>query len=96
MQNIKVPIGDIVMNFIWKRVKSLWKTFSRVFRKSGEGVFISKENAERRLDACRKCDLYNQKTGMCDICGCVMSVKVKFKAARCALEDEGGESRWPN
>lgn len=83
------------MNFIWKRVRNLWKTFSRVFRKSGEGVFISPQDAERRLEACRKCDLLSTKTGMCDVCGCIMSVKVKFRAAKCALEDEGKEGKWP-
>lgn len=83
------------MNFITKRIKSLWKTLSRVFRKRKSGVFSNDDMAAKRLEACRACEFFRE-SGMCDICGCIMSVKVKFKAAKCALEDEGKEGKWPN
>jgi len=85
-----------LVNFvIIRRVKSLFRTFTRVILRSRRGVFSSTKMAEARIEACRKCDLFNEESGMCDVCGCIMTAKVKFKAARCALEDEGKESRWP-
>ena len=86
---------DFFKKVIWKRVKSLFVTFVRVALGIRSGVAVDKGIAEKRLEACGKCDLFNEESGMCDICGCIMSVKVKFKAAKCALEDEGKESRWP-
>jgi hypothetical protein len=81
---------------IWRRVKNLWSTFSRVFSQRKSGVFVDAKTAEKRLDACKSCDEYGQKSGMCSICGCVMSAKVKFRAAKCSYEDQGKKSRWPS
>jgi hypothetical protein len=86
---------DFFNRVVWRRIKSLSKTFGRVFIKSKSGVFSSGDMQKSRMKACRECPFFNEKSGMCDICGCIMVAKVKFKAARCGLEDEGKKSRWP-
>ena len=86
---------SFINKLIIRRVNSLYKTFLRVILHINDGVFLSEKLASKRLEACKKCSLFNKRSGMCDVCGCVMLVKVRFKAAKCALEDEGGESKWP-
>jgi hypothetical protein len=73
---------------IRKRVVSLTKfciDALRLFRKD-KSVFIAEGEAIRRRAICGACEHF--RAGMCDVCGCVMSVKVKFSAAKCPLEDK--------
>ena len=40
---------------------------------------------EDRLSNCRGCDEYRSKTKFCNICGCYMPIKAKFKGAYCPI-----------
>jgi uncharacterized paraquat-inducible protein A len=37
-----------------------------------------KAEAKRRMDICRGCEYFNDKIGICEICGCIMKVKTKM------------------
>lgn len=80
---------------IIRRMKSLWVTFSDVFRvaKKERKVFADKEEQQRRLEICKSCELF-LPCGMCDVCGCFMQGKVKFHAAKCPLEERGERRKW--
>jgi hypothetical protein len=53
-------------------------------------VFVCREEADRRLAICRGCERFS--SGMCAECGCVMTAKVRFHAAKCPLK--GKERKW--
>jgi len=54
---------------------------------SGGGVMALKYRIARRLEICRNCDRL-EEDGTCGICTCYMTIKTKFKAAKCP------EGRW--
>ena len=46
---------------------------------------VSKEVAKKRLDHCKDCTFLIKKINRCKKCGCFMSLKVKFKGAKCPI-----------
>lgn len=47
-----------------------------------------KEESNRRMSICKACQYYNPTLGICNICGCIMKVKVKMHFEL----DENGKS----
>lgn len=47
--------------------------------------YVSKEEAESRLDICRGCPRLIKNTQQCKECGCFMNLKTKLKLAECPL-----------
>lgn len=43
------------------------------------------EIAESRLEICRSCEFYRQKTNQCKKCGCFMKLKTQLEHARCPI-----------
>ena len=43
------------------------------------------EVAAERLEICKGCEFFRQKTQTCQKCGCFMKLKVKLKAAVCPI-----------
>jgi hypothetical protein len=82
---------------IWRRAKNLWLTFKdvAVFWKKKKKVFASADVVRARMEACKSCEHFDSAR-QCEICGCFMDAKARFYAARCALVDEGKESKWPS
>jgi hypothetical protein len=80
---------------IIRRIKSLFGTSKDVLQtaKKERRVFADKEEQERRLGICRSCELF-LPNGMCDVCGCFMTAKTKFHAAKCPLEERGERRKW--
>ena len=37
-----------------------------------------KQEANRRMRICNKCEHYNKMLGICEVCGCFMNVKTKM------------------
>ena len=40
-------------------------------------------NSEQKMEICRKCEHYIEKSGRCDICKCYMSMKTRFNVFNC-------------
>jgi hypothetical protein len=38
-----------------------------------------KKEADKRMKICEECKHFNKSIGNCEICGCIMAVKVKLK-----------------
>lgn len=49
---------------------------------------VTEEEAQRRLEICKKCPNLIQLTTQCTKCGCYMPAKTKLEAAKCP------ESKW--
>jgi len=83
-----------INHVVVRRAKNLAKTFFDVssFAAKNRKVICSSKLERERLSICETCERYGN--GMCDVCGCVMKVKVKFVAAKCPLADEGQEPKW--
>ncbi len=47
--------------------------------------YLSKEDADARLDICKACPELIQITTTCKKCGCFMAAKVKLAKASCPL-----------
>ena len=43
------------------------------------------EISESRLEICRGCEFYRQKSNQCKKCGCFMKLKTKLEEARCPI-----------
>lgn len=43
------------------------------------------EIAEARLEVCKSCEFYRERTNQCKKCGCFMKLKTKLENARCPL-----------
>ena len=43
------------------------------------------EISEARLEVCRSCEFYRERTNQCKKCGCFMKLKTKLENARCPL-----------
>lgn len=43
------------------------------------------EIAEYRLNICKSCEFYRERTNQCKKCGCFMKLKTKLENARCPL-----------
>jgi len=50
---------------------------------NGEGVSLTEEQANARLDICKQCEFYVNER--CSKCGCYMAVKTHLKAASCPV-----------
>lgn len=72
------------VRLIPKRIIELVKTGTDVVTTatSGGGIFLPQNEASRRLEVCRACELYD-KDGTCGVCTCYVSTKTKFRAAKC-------------
>lgn len=46
---------------------------------------VSDEVAEQRLEICKKCPHLLQLTTQCKKCGCFMTAKSKYEAAKCPI-----------
>lgn len=47
--------------------------------------YVTKEEAEARLEICRACPRFVKNTQQCKECGCFMNLKTKLKLAECPL-----------
>lgn len=52
---------------------------------AGNGLRISDEEANRRLNICSNCEYFDQIQKRCKKCGCFMAVKTYLKAEKCPL-----------
>ncbi len=46
---------------------------------------VDSATAKKRLDVCKGCPRYRKKTGTCNICNCIMKLKVKISKSSCPL-----------
>jgi hypothetical protein len=46
---------------------------------------VEQEVADRRLDICRSCPELVKITQQCKKCGCFMTAKTKYEAAKCPI-----------
>jgi hypothetical protein len=46
---------------------------------------VPKSIQEKRLDFCKECKFFKDKTNQCSICNCVMPLKVKLKDSWCPV-----------
>lgn len=53
--------------------------------------YAEKAEADKRYDICKKCPELINATKQCKKCGCIMSLKVKLKNARCPIGKWGAE-----
>lgn len=51
---------------------------------NNNNVYVSKEEAQRRLAICNNCIHFLKLTNQCALCGCDMRNKVNYKQAECA------------
>ena len=49
-----------------------------------KSILVPKNEQNRRLDSCKKCDHY--KLGFCKKCGCYMPLKTKLSKATCPID----------
>lgn len=49
-------------------------------------IFVKHEESEKRREICKKCEEYDKKWDRCRQCGCFISIKTKFKSAKCPLD----------
>lgn len=47
--------------------------------------YLSDEDANKRLDICKKCPKLIKATSQCKECGCFMNLKTKMEHATCPL-----------
>jgi hypothetical protein len=52
---------------------------------TGQGVRVTKEEAERRLAICKTCQFFRLHDQRCSKCGCYMAVKTYLKAEKCPV-----------
>lgn len=52
---------------------------------AGNGLRISDEEANHRLNICNSCEYFDQIQKRCKKCGCFMAVKTYLKAEKCPL-----------
>lgn len=52
---------------------------------SGNNELSSPEEAAKRLDVCRTCELYEQVSNRCSKCGCYLSMKVSWANEKCPM-----------
>lgn len=52
---------------------------------SGNEIFVTEEEKERRLSICKKCPEYHEEQMRCKNCGCFLENKVTFTASKCPL-----------
>jgi hypothetical protein len=50
---------------------------------------VSKEIAEERLAICSSCKFFNNLTGTCKKCKCIMSQKVRLPHSECPIDKWG-------
>jgi len=71
-----------------KMVKNLLSTakdiVSGVLR--GEDVYVSDDEATRRLSICSSCPFFVQESKRCTKCGCFMEKKVLFTQTHCPID----------
>lgn len=62
-------------------VKSVVKNTANVIK--GEGLKLSEEEAQRRLEICKRCEFFRHTDQRCGKCGCYMATKTYLKAEKC-------------
>lgn len=52
---------------------------------------VSEEERNRRIDICLPCEFYAERHGVaiCDQCGCVLNLKVRFPGESCPIDKWG-------
>jgi hypothetical protein len=53
---------------------------------SGNEIFATDEEKDRRLSICRSCPEYHAESIRCKNCGCFLENKVIYTAAKCPLD----------
>ena len=48
-----------------------------------EKYFLPEEKSQKRMNICKTCDHFIKTTQMCDVCMCIMPMKVKLAPASC-------------
>lgn len=51
----------------------------------GEGVTVTEEVYNTRMNICRGCEFFIQDTKRCSQCGCFMEAKTRFKKTYCPV-----------
>jgi hypothetical protein len=51
----------------------------------GNSLRVEQEEAQKRLNICKKCDFFNALQERCGKCGCNMAVKTYLRAERCPI-----------
>jgi hypothetical protein len=49
-------------------------------------IFVSKPIAQKRYEVCKKCEHFNTNYTKCNICGCIMKIKVKISSSKCPIK----------
>ena len=46
---------------------------------------VTDEEIVERMEACRSCEMYDDKQNRCNACGCFLNAKALFRSAECDL-----------
>jgi hypothetical protein len=46
---------------------------------------VSEEEFNKRLDICKKCDKFDDKSVRCKQCGCFLNIKASWNSEKCPL-----------
>jgi glycosyltransferase involved in cell wall biosynthesis/ADP-heptose:LPS heptosyltransferase/predicted O-methyltransferase YrrM len=88
------PLGIVAENFqdgkfpsIVQEAMNLAKSAAKVVSDAAKGkdVVASKEEQDRRLGICEKCDIYDIARKRCRQCGCRMDMKAMLASMRCPI-----------
>ena len=52
---------------------------------NGNALKLTKEEANSRLEICKKCEFFNSINERCTKCGCHMALKTYLKAEKCPV-----------
>ena len=53
---------------------------------SGETITVSKDEMDRRISLCNKCEFYDSGPGRCKKCGCIAKYKSKLRTEHCPID----------
>jgi len=48
--------------------------------------FVDKTTAQERYNICKTCEHFNENLKKCNICGCIMPIKVKISLYKCPID----------
>jgi len=52
---------------------------------SGNALKLTEQDANARLEVCKKCEFFNSIQQRCNKCGCFMAIKTYLKAEKCPI-----------